>query len=140
MIPTKRWKLFADMRPGGKMKEFTVKHSLVLFGILLGSLALLLVLRLVFPLDIRLILCAVIVWAGIAGFFAWARPEKPFGFALASSIVGTVGAWAIFLILHALILKDMDADRLLVNHYYLNGLVTLIPFVQAAQIKAARAK
>jgi hypothetical protein len=34
----------------------------------------------------------------------------------------------------------MDADRLLVNHYYLNGLVTLIPFVQAAQIKAARAK
>jgi hypothetical protein len=111
---------------------------MVLTAILLTSLGLLLLQRAIFPLEIRLIVAAVIVIGAMSGFFAYARPERPISFALAASILATIEAWAVFLALHGLFIKDLSAPGVVINHVYLNGLVTVVPFIIAAQIIAAR--
>jgi hypothetical protein len=120
------------------MKSFSLKHGLILSAILLLGLGLLFAQRLVFPETIRLIVAAVLVFAAFSGFFAWARPARPFAFALAASLLATVEAWGVFLGLHALLIKDLDAPGMLVNHLYLNGLITVVPFILAAQSIAVR--
>ena len=120
------------------MSEMTLKRALVLTAILIVSLGLLLAQRLVFPLEIRLIVAAVIVAGAMSGFFAYVRPTRPLSFALAASILATIEDWAGFYILHALIFKDSNAPGVLINHVYLNGMVTIMPFIVAAQIIAAR--
>ena len=122
------------------MREMTLKRGLGLTAILIVSLGLLLAQRLVFPQEIRLIVAALIVLGAITGFFAQVRPERPLSFALACSILATIEAWAVFLLLHSLVFKDLNAPDVVVNHIYLNGMVTIMPFIVAAQIVAARGR
>jgi len=120
------------------MNELTLKRALVLTAILIVSLGALFGQRAIFPLEIRLIVAAVIVAGAMSGFFAYARPERPLAFALASSILATIEAWAVFLALHGLFIKDLSAPGVVINHVYLNGMVMVMPFIVAAQMIAAR--
>jgi hypothetical protein len=120
------------------MSEMTIKRGVILTAILLASLGLLFAQRLIFPLEIRLIVAAVIVAGAMSGFFAYARPARPLFFALASSILATIEAWAVFLFLHGFIVKDLDAPGVVINHVYLHGMIMVMPFIMAAQIIAAR--
>jgi hypothetical protein len=122
------------------MREMTLKRGLVLTAVLLASLGALFAQRLVFPLEIRLIVAALIVLGAMSGFFAYARPRRPLSFALASSILATMEAWAVFLVLHGLLIKDLSAPGVVIDHVYLNGMVTVTPFIVAAQIIAARGR
>ncbi len=55
-------------------------------------------------------------------------------------VAATIEAWAVFLVLHSMVFKDLNAPDVLVNHIYLNGMVTVMPFIVAAQIIAARGR
>jgi hypothetical protein len=120
------------------VREMTLKRALVLTAILIISLGALFAQRILFPLEIRLIVAALIVLGAMSGFFAYARPRRPLSFALATSILATIEAWGAFLLLHGLFIKDLSAPDLVTNHVYLNGMVAVMPFIVAAQIIAAR--
>ena len=122
------------------MREMTIKRWLALTAVLILSLGLLFAQRLLFPLEIRLIVAAIIVLGAMSGFFAYARPERPLAFAIAASLLATTEAWAVFLALHGIFIRDLSEPGVVINHVYLNGMVTVMPFIVAAQIIAARGK